>query len=847
LTVPDYPLLVFPSHQVMNRPDGHGRGVMPHKPGRTRQVVSLGPRFDSLRHAFEAERLAFQANPQGLAPEFVLVIETRGRIEDFHRAAQAIGMDWLGELDREDLEPDDDFWIPNPRTKERTDKPLEGRLYLGMTNQQAMQQLLSLWERYRTGQDLGYGNTKWRDLFDYAKEIRRWAARDRLRPELIEVWSEENDTPSVPFRVELWFREGDHGHEAAVRSAITEAGGEVLAVSRIEEIRFHALKGRIPRAIAQAAIAFAEGGDEHALATIFRRNEVRVFLPEAQGVTTMAPEVEASTGVVLPPPEYVEPVVALLDGHPFAGHHLLDGRLRINDPDDTLARYQPGDMRHGTAMASLILHDELDTGASPLTSPIYCRPILEPDPNCPGREHVPETAFAEDRVHRAVVEMFEGEEPAAYGVRIVNLSVGENAFDDVLSPWARLIDWLAFKYRLLFCVSAGNHTGAIETGMSDAEFQALPEAAKIATTLGHLGQTLRERKLRSPGEAINAITVGAVHHDGSTIQYLANRVDLLPSTGLPSPVSRVGPGYRKAIKPEVLFSGGRQLYGKQGANGRYKIAPVSMPPGQKVAMPDTQGTGNITYTAHTRGTSNATALASRAAARFTSILATLHTLPGGERIDRDTTAPLLKALLVHGASWPDDTSALAQAIPVPNHRRKRAIARFLGYGIADAARVESCTAERATVLGCGLLNQDQAHEYAFPLPVELSGSTEWRRLTITLAWLSPVNHRHRAYRQAKLSFDPPTEQLALKRQQADWQQAQNGTVQHEILDGAKARAFQDGDVLRIKISAQGDTQQLFDQAVPYGLAVTLEVEEACGLPIYERVREKLAVVIPVTA
>jgi hypothetical protein len=89
--------------------------------------------------------------------------------------------------------------------------------------------------------------------------------------------------------------------------------------------------------------------------------------------------------------------------------------------------------------------------------------------------------------------------------------------------------------------------------------------------------------------------------------------------------------------------------------------------------------------------------------------------------------------------------------------------------------------------------------------------------------------------------------LALSRKQADWQQVQNGTVQHEILEGDKAQAFQDGDVLRIKISAQGDTQQDFDEDVPYGLVVTLEVAEGCGLSIYQQVREKLGVPIQAIA
>lgn len=843
--MPDYPLLVFPRHEVVRRPDGHGGGSKPHAPGRRRQVESLGPKFDSLQNAFETERLAFQANPHGLAPEFVLVIETRGRVDDFYRAAQAIGMDWLGEIDLDDLEPDEDFWVPDKRTREPTNKPLDGRLYLAMTNQQAMEQLLQLWLRYRNQQELGRGNTKWRDLFDYAKDIRRWGPRDRLRPEVLSAWQADGASPDVPFRLELWFDNNGQAHEVAVRQAIAEAGGTVLASVRIEEIRFHALKGRIPREVAQSAVAFLQGAVDIGLAALFHRNEVRFFLPEAQGVTSSSPEAEAGPEIGLPPPSDLEPVTALLDGHPYAGHQLLNGRLLINDPDDTLALYQPSEMRHGTAMASLILHSELDAHEPPLNRPIYCRPILEPDPNNHGREHIPEIAFAEDRVHRAVVEMFEGEAPAAPSVRIVNLSVGEEAFYGEMSPWARLIDWLSWKYRLLFLVSAGNQTDLIEAGMTDAEFLALSEPKKVDATLSYLAQTLNTRALLSPGESINALTVGAQHSDHSPAVYLGNLVDMLPSTSLASPISRLGPGFRKAIKPDFLMPGGQQFFRWQGGNGNalYKVSDVGSAPGQKVAAPDLAGTGSTTHTTYTRGTSNATALASRSASRLYEILETLRAMPQGERINRDTTAPLLKALLVHGSAWPDNIEAIHSAVPVPNGKKKRAVARFLGYGIADHKRVEMCAAQRATVIGCGVLSQDQAHEYSFPLPIELSGRTDWRRLTITLAWLTPVNHRHRAYRQAKLSFSPPTSELALERQQADGRQVQSGTVQHEILEGDRARAFQDGDVLRIRVSAQGDNQQNFDHEVPYGLVVTLEVDEACGLPIYQRVREKLGVAI----
>ncbi|NJM10638.1 MAG: hypothetical protein HC889_00800 [Synechococcaceae cyanobacterium SM1_2_3] len=105
----EQPLLIFPSFQRAKRDKGSGGGKPLHVPNKSEQIKHLGPQFKRLQQAFDAEKVALQTDPQGLFPEFVLVIETRGHIEDFHRAAQAIGIGWLGEIDLDDLEPDDDF------------------------------------------------------------------------------------------------------------------------------------------------------------------------------------------------------------------------------------------------------------------------------------------------------------------------------------------------------------------------------------------------------------------------------------------------------------------------------------------------------------------------------------------------------------------------------------------------------------------------------------------------------------------------------------------------------------------------------------------------------------------
>ncbi len=86
----------------------------------------------------------------------------------------------------------------------------------------------------------------------------------------------------------------------------------------------------------------------------------------------------------------------------------------------------------------------------------------------------------------------------------------------------------------------------------------------------------------------------------------------------------------------------------------------------------------------------------------------------------------------------------------------------------------------------------------------------------------------------------------MRRSQVDWQMAQRGTVQHEILDGEQATAFVDGEALLIQINCRAQAGEL-DDAIPYAVAVTLEVAEGTAIPIYEQVRARLRVRVPIEA
>jgi hypothetical protein len=207
-------------------------------------------------------------------------------------------------------------------------------------------------------------------------------------------------------------------------------------------------------------------------------------------------------------------------------------------------------------------------------------------------------------------------------------------------------------------------------------------------------------------------------------------------------------------------------------------------------------------------------------------------------------------LIVHGAEFGEALPILRTAFGerVDNRKFREYASRFLGYGDVDLTRSFGSTASRATLIGGGYLTAEDASVFEIPLPPALSGKTGRRRLTITLSWLTPINPRDRRYRRALLWFEPPQKELEVKRSDADWQAAQRGTVQHEVLEGDQAAVFSDGASLSIRVNCAAHAGDL-DEPVPYGLVVSLEVAPELNVPVFAQVRDRirpLVVVRPVT-
>ena len=776
-----------------------------------------------------------------------MVLETIGTVNEFIRAVEAVpGMEWLAEVETEDIPPDDDFFALIHDGEARSDKALRGRMFMVFANQAALQQMISLWRKWQSDEKLPQGLGKWKTLFQQLRDVRHWGVRDRLQETgVLEDWQErvEHGQELVPCEIELWYRRNPEQRRTTrnrVVGLVEDLAGRMITEADIEEIAYHSLLVRLPVVQVRPLLESIEHDID-----LIQCEQIQFFRASGQMSASLADEFWDQEKEI--PPERTPagaPVVALFDGLPLQAHRRLQGRLLVDDPDNFEHDYPAHTRRHGTAMASLILHGDLAADEAPLSRPLYVRPILRQDPRDwrHQTETVPEGTLVVDLVYRAIRRLFEGdggEPPVAPDVSIINLSVGilDRPFDQALSPLARLLDWLAWRYKVLFVVSAGNYVENIELLQTNPLGHLLLDGLQ-EQVIRSIAADTRNRRLLSPAESVNAITVASVHEDASMGQPPPGGWnDPYAVSGLPSPINAQGMGYRRGIKPDVLAAGGRIVMRPPFAGGHVlEVYNQGLPPGQQVAFPGTTP-GDQGAVRHSSGTSNATALVSRAGGLLYEVMDDLRREPGGEIVDHLPRAVWLKALIAHGAEWGEAGSILTRILRNENNSRqfKEYVTRLLGYGAVHINRVQECTARRVTALSGGMLKEDESHIHRFPLPPSLSGRRGHRRLTITLAWLSPVNQRHQAWRRADLWFVPPTDTLRVDRQQADWRAVQRGTLQHEILEGERAGVFVVDANLEIQVSCRANAGTLEDE-VPYALATTLEVAEELGVDVYDEVR-----------
>ncbi len=787
------------------------------------RMTRLGERFDEALSDFSAQ-VELSRSIHAADPQLVLVFEALDEQTDLSKVAAKLGFEILNESEGA-MSPTEDFELISQAPK---DPEIKTCLHAICLDERTMSRLLGLWKAWtRTGRvEHGYGPLK--GLFSHLKDVRPWGPADRLKTiDWDRYFAERLPGQLHTLEIELWYRQSPSIRQRVqleVEELVRAADGTILSSAIIGAVGYHGIKCTVPEDFVQKLAQ-----REFAQVQVVKSANVMYLRLSGQTVWAESPSVESfeSTGSL----PTGSPVVCILDGVPAANHHLLSDRVIVHDPDDLSADSDSTveDRKHGTWMASAVIWGDRGNEGAALRRPVLVRPILAPASDTIERvEEIRAKDLTPDLMQRVFRELYEGadgQEAIAPEVVVINLSVGDptTPFDSILSSWARTLDWLSYRYGVLVVVSAGNY-GELPLGPLDSDsIQQLKAEDRREAILAAQHADQANRRLLSPAESINALTVGAMHEDASGVTPMGYVFD--PSDGLPSvsPVSALGGGYRRSLKPEVTAPGGKVLF----------TAPPIPKGSLTVARTTTRGPGIrvassvIGQESYATGTSPAAALVTR---RASLLHDTLDDIVGGAPLGRHERAVAIKALLAHGARHPEgfrsDTLSVEKAI---------------GFGSIDRDFSLGCVGHEAVVLYLGSLGAAEEQDLLLPLPDGLNVRGT-KRITATLAWLSPVNWRHRQYRRAALGFTKPTgtpELDAPTDLSDDEAKRGSGTIKHLIWETEKAFASGRGSEVSLKIKCLEQAGGLGGERIPYAVALSLWVAPTLNVDVYAQVRQQI--------
>ncbi|MFZ3132640.1 MAG: S8 family peptidase [Desulfosporosinus sp.] len=853
--MPERPLILFGKPNPADRSNKGGGAPIINPPSHSRQVSRLAPKLEVLQKAIDDNKILFQQSPTGIEPEKTLVFDVSGDITSFYTAVKNLGDDaeWIFDSS-EDIDVSDDFFVckKDKKTKvvsrDETKVRFSGKVYCILANNRALEEMLSLWKQYAQNPNMSFpnGKTGLKDVFNNLVDIHFWGYKERVEETgILEAWRDdlqlEPALSTVKCEIELFYRKSkdiQQQRENDLIALIQSAGGRILGRTVIDGIHYHALLASLPRQTVQDII------DRKDVA-IASAEQVMFFQAVGQSVIISDDNIADSTSQVnLPSTINEEPIIALFDGLPQENHPYLKGLLNVDDPDDYAAQYTVPARKHGTSMASLIAHGDINNIRHQVTQKIYVRPIMKSINMLDGTgEEIPDDVLIVDKIHEAVRRLFETNAGrVAPSVRVINLSIGfpSRIFDRMMSPLARLLDWLSYTYRVLFIVSAGNHSNDIDVEMSFNDFSVLTVEDRDAIIARHLNNNARIHRLLSPAESINALTVGASFSDESVFTPDARQI--LPcSDGMVSPISALGRGLNNSIKPDIIFDGGRNtaLQNHMGGTELRWRTSLTRAPGTISAAPFNIASG-VEKTMHSYGTSNAAALTSHEASRCYDTLLDVFD-EAGEALPHEDIALLIKTMLVHGAEWGELFKTFNSALGTPK-RATDYMYRFFGYGKPNIDKAVECAKNRITLIGYGELKDGEAHLFDLPLPFdEFSREKILRRLTATMACFSPITPSRQAYRSAQLWFTivGAKKHLIDKRVDADWTAVRRGSLQHEIFENNEIVVWSANDTIQLKVNCANVADDKYSGSVPYALMVSFEIDSAVGIDVYERVGTKI--------
>ncbi len=561
----------------------------------------------------------------------------------------------------------------------------------------------------------GQKNESYAAFFDAIDGLRPLEASDRITPELQMAIDAE---PGLTMRldVECW-HPGD-------RDIALEWLAEVSAV-------IHDLGGRVADRLVHDGVglllvrAYLDSDRISDLAELdtVARVDVLPFpilsLPELFQSADELPRVEL--------PDRDAPIVGVVDSGVASAHPLLAGAVLMADGVGTGIDDGEDQHGHGTMVAALILHGEVDMALSrglalaPLCQIVSAR-VLDRDSNFPD----------EDLWERDLIEAIEW--CANQGATIINLSIGDGR-----TPFrpprqlsaAAVVDEIVRRRGLVMVISTGNVSpGDYLTDFDEQSAVTYPVALLASEHAGIL----------DPGTSMLALTVGGMT-TAAAATGLSSRESLtrLPmgSPGWPSPFTRRGPGPGGAVKPELVHRAGTLGIESGRLTGRdAELSVISA------------GIGSSRPLAYDIGTSFSAPLVTRVAAAVKARFPLF-------------SANQIRSLVLISA----EETGFGEDLKVERESdRLDAVRRLTGFGSPSISRATESTSHRVVLVADDAIPINGVHIYELPMPSSFYEPGGTRGIEVALAFDPPTRARRLDYMASRMEFHlvrgMPLEQVA---------------------------------------------------------------------------------------
>ena len=389
----------------------------------------------------------------------------------------------------------------------------------------------------------------------------------------------------------------------------------------------------------------------------------------------------------------------ILSNHPLFGTAIGD-EIAISTADGSIQEDSPADdVGHGTQVAGIALYGDIkkciENGVFKPQLWIFSAKVMFRDEN--GYATYGETILLEHQIDKAVRSIV-----VSYpNCKIINLSLGNTR--ERMSVGQRqqyniasLIDDLIKELNVIFVISTGNFD---DRDVNDNYPDYL------------LDETSDRVKITDIASSALAITVGATYN-----QNLTNTILGVDTIGyFPSPLTRVGLGYKGMIKPEFVENGGG---GFDDTNDVITLNPSS-----------DNRTRLFTL-------SCGTSLSTPKVAYDIGMLINSHP---------DWSNNLIKALLLSSSEIPNERPTNLNMNIYDSETSASNILKIYGYGIPDVDKALFSEGNRVVLIHQNAIKLNHIHLYSIYLPDNLFSEKGIKKISVTLVYNPPTSKKRNDY------------------------------------------------------------------------------------------------------